>query len=353
MKRALLCTAAVCFLLAPAGLAQTSAEYSPPRTADGHPDFHGVWTNASLTKVERVPEFKDLVISADQARQWERDAAAIGAQDSAPTDPSKGAPEAGTDPEGYNFFWIDPGKSVGQVNGEYRSSWIVDPPNGRVPYTPAGRAAMMKPLATFNSYDNPEERIPIERCLIGFGSTGGPPMLNALYNNHHMIVQTPDAIAINVEMIHDTRIIHMNGEHKPTDLPRYLGSSVGRWEGDTLVVETTGFKPLESLRVDWGVLVYIPPDAKVTERFTLISDEQFLYQFMVEHPTAYTQPWKGELTFRRSPANIYEYACHEGNYSVPNILGGARAQEREGRTSTRTSPRGRLDRPAPTDTKPR
>ena len=346
MKRLLLTSAAVCLLLAPAAFAQTGEAWSPPRTPDGSPDFQGVWTNASLTKIERVPEFKELVISTEEARQWERDAATVGAQDSAPTDPGAGAPPAGEDPAGYNFFWIDPGKTVGRVNGEYRSSWIVDPPNGRVPYTPAGRTAMMRPLATFNSYDNPEERIPIERCLIGFGSTGGPPMLNALYNNHHMIVQTPDAIAINVEMIHDTRIVRMDGVRNPAAVPQYLGSSIGRWDGDTLVVETTGFKPMESLRLDWGVMVYIPPDAKVTERFTLTSQNEFLYQFTVEHPTAYTQPWSGELVFHRSPNNIYEYACHEGNYAVPNILGGARAQEREGRTSTRTSPPARLDRPS-------
>lgn len=346
MNRLLVTVAAIGLLLAPAAFAQSNG-WTPPRTPDGRPDFQGVWTNASLTKVERMPEFKQLVLTQEEARQWERDAAAVGALDSAPTDPNAGAPEAGEDPEGYNFFWIDPGKTVGKVNGEYRSSWITDPPSGRVPYTPAGRAEMMKPLSIFNSFDNPEERIPIERCLIGFGSTGGPPMLNALYNNHHMIVQTPGAIAINVEMIHDTRIIRMDGEHNPAAVPQYLGSSVGHWDGDTLVVETTGFKKLESLRVDWGVLVYIPPDAKVTERFTLINQDEFLYQFTVEHPTAYSQPWKGELTFKRSPDEIYEYACHEGNHSVPNILGGARAMEREGRTGIRTSPRGRLDRPDP------
>ncbi len=129
-----------------------------------------------------------------------------------------------------------------------------------MPYTPAGRAAMMKPVATYNKYDNPEERIPIERCLIGFASTGGPPMLNALYNNHQQIIQTPDNIAINVEMIHDTRIIRMNGEHNPDNVRQYLGTSVGKWDGDTLVVETTGFKPLEAIRVDFGLFVYISPD---------------------------------------------------------------------------------------------
>ncbi len=319
-----------------------------PRTPDGKPDFQGVWTNASITRLERVPEFKELVISEADAKQWEKDAAAVGAADTAPTDPSKGAPAAGEDPAGYNFFWIDPGKKVGKVNGTYRSSWITDPPNGKVPYTPAGRVAMMKPVATFNKYDNPEERIPIERCLVGFASTGGPPMLNALYNNHHQIIQTPDTIAINVEMVHDTRIIRMNGKHNPSEIRQYLGTTVGRWEGDTLVTETVGFKPMEAVRVDFGLFVYVSPDAKVTERFTLTNKDEILYQFTVEDPVAYTQPWKGELTFRRSPDRIYEYACHEGNYSVPNILGGAREMEREGRKQpVITSGIGRLDRPTP------
>jgi hypothetical protein len=330
------------------GSAFAQTAFSPSRTPDGKPDFQGVWTNASITRLERVPEFRDLVISEAEAKQWEADAAAVGAADSAPTDPSKGAPAAGEDPAGYNFFWIDPGRQVGKVNGQYRSSWITDPPDGKVPYTPAGRIAMMKPLATFNAYDNPEERIPIERCLIGFASTGGPPMLNALYNNHHQIIQTPDAIAINVEMIHDTRIIRMDGAHNPSAVRQYLGSTVGRWEGDTLVTETAGFKPMEAVRLDFGLFVYVSPDAKVTERFTLVNKDEIHYAFSVEDPVAYTQPWKGELSFRRSPDRIFEYACHEGNYSVPNILGGARALERAGRSQPKvTNSVGRLDRPAP------
>jgi hypothetical protein len=336
------CAVASAVLASPA-LAQAGGD-ALPRTPEGKPDFQGVWTNASLTRLERVPEYKTLVLTKEQAEQWETEAASVAAGDSARTDPSEGAPDAGTDPEGYNFFWIDPGTRVGKVKGEYRSSWLTDPPNGRVPYTPAGRAAMMKSLSTFNSYDNPEERMAIERCLIGFASTGGPPMLNALYNNHQQIIQTPDAIAINVEMIHDTRIIRMDGDHNPSAVRQYLGNSVGHWEGDTLVVDTVGFKQLEAVRVDFGLLLYVSPDSKVTERFTLTGPDEILYQFTVADPVAYTQPWTGELTFHRSPDRLYEYACHEGNYSVPNILGGARAMERENRKPAVTAPRGRIDR---------
>jgi len=341
--RALVCIA-TSFAIAATATAQV------PRTKEGKPDFQGVWSNASITRLERVPEFKTLEISEADAKKWEEDAATVGAADQAATDPSKGAPAANEDPAGYNFFWIDPGKKVGKVNGTYRSSWITDPATGKIPYTQAGRTAMMKPVSTMNMYNNPEERVPIERCLIGFGSTGGPPMLNVLYNNHQQIIQTPDAIAINVEMIHDTRIIRMNGKHNPGDVRQYMGNTVGRWEGDTLVTETVGFKPMEAVRMDFGLFVYVSPDSKVTEHFTLQDPDTILYQFTVEDPVAYTQPWKGELTFHRSKERLYEYACHEGNYAVPNILGGARQMEREGRKQpVITSSIGRLDRPSETN----
>lgn len=345
MKRLLVVCAAGLAVSSGAAFAQAK---SLPRTPDGKPDFQGVWTNASITKIERPAEFKELVISEADAKQWEKDAASVGAADQAATDPSKGAPAKGEDPAGYNFFWIDPGKQVGKVNGAYRSSWITDPPNGKVPYTPAGRMAMMKPVSTYNLYDNPEERIPIERCLIGFASTGGPPMLNALYNNHHQFIQTRDALAINIEMVHDTRILRIDGKHNPAEIRQYLGNSVAHWEGDTLVAETVGFKPLEAVRVDFGVFIYISPDAKVTEHFTLANKDEIHYQFTVEDPVAYSQPWKGELTFRRSPDRLFEYACHEGNYAEEHILSGARAMEREKRKQpVITNSIGRLDRPAP------
>lgn len=341
--RSLLCAlASGTMLLTAAAHAQTAD--SIPRTPYGKPDFQGVWTNSSLTRLERPPEFKALVLSDAEAKDWEAEAARIAAADNAPTDQTLGGPDSGEDPEGYNYFWIDPGTGVGKVKGEFRSSWLVDPPSGKVPYTAAGRQAMMKEVATYNSYDNPEERIPIERCLTGFASTGGPPMLNALYNNHHQIIQTPDAIAINVEMVHDTRIIRIDGEHNPPEIRQYLGTTVGRWEGDTLVTETVGFKPKEAVRVDFGFFAYVSSDAKVTERFTMVGPDEIFYEFTVADPVAYTQPWKGELTFRRSPDRIYEYACHEGNYSVRNILAGAREMERQGIKPAVTRPRARIDR---------
>ncbi len=349
MKQILVCAAAL--LMTPlAAYAQTGRAFSPPRTPAGHPDFQGTWTNASLTRLERVPEFKSLVISTEDAIKWEKDAASVAAADSAVTDPGKGAPAAGEDPAGYNYFWIDPGKHVGMVNGEYRSSWITDPENGKVPYTRDGRAAMMKAVSTFNRFDNPEERIPIERCLIGFGSTGGPPMLNVLYNNHQQIIQTPDAIAINIEMVHDTRIIRIDGKHRPgrcAPVPRQHHRALGgRYAcGGNGRLQAAGKHPCRLRPVSLHVArceSHRAVPAREQGRDSRISSPS-------RTPATYTQPWSGELTFRRSPERIYEYACHEGNYSVPNILGGAREMERTHRKAAVTPPIGRLDRPAKTN----
>ena len=150
MRFSVLCTAAA---LISCGAAYAQAGGPIPRTTEGKPDFQGVWTNSSITRLERVPEFKDLVISEADAKQWEMDAASVAAADNAPTAQDKGAPEVGDDSAGYNNFWIDPGRQVGKINGTYRSSWITDPPNGKVPYTPAGRAAMMKTVSTYNMFD--------------------------------------------------------------------------------------------------------------------------------------------------------------------------------------------------------
>ncbi len=203
---------------------------------------------------------------------------------------------------------------------------------------------MMKEVSTYKFFDNPEERITIECCLIGFASIGGQPMLNELYNNHQQIIQTAYAIAIKIEKVHDTRIVRMNGEHNPPAVTQYLGATVGHWEGDTLVTDTVGFKPKEAVRVDFGLFAYVSSDAKVTERFAVSNPDEILYEFTVLDPVAYSQPWKGELTFRRSPDRIYEYACHEGSHSVPNILAGAREMDRQGSKPAVTRQRARIDR---------
>ena len=319
---------ALAIALAPAALAQST--YQPPRTADGKPDFNGFWTNTSLTSLERSGQFKSLAIPEADAKRIEAGRAAADARASLPTDPNSGAPKAGSDVGGYNNFYVDAGTHFAKINGEIRSSWIVDPPNGKIPYSDAGKKVFEENLHFVrNTFDGPESRPMAERCLVGFGSTGGPPMINVMYNNTYQFLQTPEHVVVVVEMNHDARIIPMTDRVDQRN-PQWLGNSKGRWEGDTLVVETTNFNPGESLRTFFANSFYLSPDGKVTERFTRVADDEILYEFTVEDPKIYTQPWKAQMPMRQSPGQMFEYACHEGNYSLPGILAGAREDERRG-----------------------
>jgi hypothetical protein len=245
-----------------------------------------------------------------------------------PTDPNAPPPPKGSGVGGYNSFWGDAGERLAMIDGEYRTSWIVDPKDGQLPYTEKGLALFESTReVTRNNMDGPEVRPMAERCIIGFGSTGGPPMLNVMYNNNYQIVQGPDTVMILVEMNHDARIIRMNAEHRSKSVRPWLGDSIGWWEDDTLVVETTNFNPGESLRLYYGSSFYISEDATVTERLTRVSDHELLYEFTVDDPEIYTRPWRAEMVFNATEGPIYEYACHEGNYALPNILGGARQEE--------------------------
>jgi hypothetical protein len=188
--------------------------------------------------------------------------------------------------------------------------------------------------AQSRNFDGPEVRSLGERCIVGYGSSGGPPMLNVLYNNNYQIVQSPGYVVIVVEMNHDARIIRLGGEHLPQSVRPWMGDSVGRWEGDTLVVETTNLNPHQGFTADIRHRLYVPPDAKVTERFTRVASDEILYEFKVEDAKAYTQAWRGEIPMRATKGPMYEYACHEGNYSLRNILSGARAREGNGRTGS-------------------
>ena len=315
-----------------AGAADAQA-YKAPRNAFGQPDFSGVWTNASLTNLVRPAQFKTATIPEAQARAIEQGRARAVAAQSRPTDPKLGAPASGQDPGGYNNFWTDPGATLGRISGEVRTSWIVDPADGQLPYTPSGKKLMDDTLyKARNTFDGPEARPLGERCILGFGSTAGPPMLNVLYNNNYQIQQAKDAVVIVVEMNHDARIIRLTDRKHPKDAIRqWMGDSFGWWEGDTLVVETTNFQPGESLRPYFGNSIFISMGGKVTERFTRISAGQILYEFQVDDPTVYSKPWKAQMPLNASKGPVYEYACHEGNYALPGILGGARRAEAEGR----------------------
>ncbi len=306
--------------------------WAVPRTTDGRPDLQGVWTNTSLTTLERGAQFKTATLTPEEAETIARRSAERTAAGARPTDPSSGAPPRGQGVGGYNNVYIDSGSRMATVRGEVRTAWVVDPPDGRLPYTADGRkiyeADLMKRR---NTFDGPEIRPLGERCVVGYGSTAGPPMINVLYNNNYQIVQTPDAVMILVEMNHDARIIRMDAAHRTNAIKPWMGDSVGRWEGDTLVVETVNMHPQESLRTNTNVTFYISPEAKITERFTRVAEDEILYEFSVDDPQIFSKTWRAEMPLRREPGQqVFEYACHEGNYSLPGILAGARADERRG-----------------------
>jgi len=299
--------------------------YEPPRTPEGRPDFQGTWSNASITTLQRAARYEHLVIPPEDLARFTAEHPQNVRQ---ATDDNLQPGELldGSDLQmgrGYNAFWIDPGAQYGLVRGEYRTSWIIDPPDGRIPYSEQGQQLRQQYRAQWVNNDGPEGRSLGERCLIGFGSTGGPPMLNVLYNNNYRIVQTEGYLMIMVEMNQDARIIPIDGEHRPDNWQRWLGDSVGRWDGDTLVVETRHLHPQQAQSGS----VNLSEQGVVIERFTRYSDDQILYEFTVEDPVYYTQPWHGEMSFNTTDERIFEYACHEGNYGLPGILVGARRAE--------------------------
>ncbi len=303
-------------------------DYEPPRMADGTPSFDGIWSKASLTALERTPEWPNLVLTAEEALIIERGNAEFMAAGDAPTDPNEGAPKAGDDIGGYNSFWFDQGDSLGVVNGEYRSSWIVDPANGKIPYSANGMKILGEWRAkSRGNFDDPEIRPNGERCTVGFGSSGTPPMLNVLYNNHIQFFQTPDVVSILAEMNHNARMVRMGGEFRSKAMNQWVGDSIGRWEGDTLVVETTNFHKGSSSRGAIRHFLYLQPTSHVEERFTRVADDTIFYEFIVTDPELFTQPWKGEMPLWAAEGPIYEYACHEGNHALPGILRGARVKE--------------------------
>ena len=341
-----------------------------PGTPGGRPDLSGTYDTATLTPLQRPQRFGARgTLTAEEAALVETDPGALrtlfsiapsgsderrearvaetGEQEAeqvAPPVGGDGSTGAAGNVGGYNTFWIDRGTGVFQIDGEWRTSIITDPPDGRrPPLTDAARARMAERARFFRPntgtawwldddldapgpYDDPEIRPLAERCLLGFGSVGGPPMLPVLYNNLKKIVQTEDHVLIHVEMVHDARIVRMNQEHAPPEIRSWLGDSVGRWEGDTLVVDTTNFN-------DTPALGGASRNLHVVERFTRISPDALLYQFTVEDPTVWTAPWSGEYVWPATGDRVYEYACHEANYSFRGILGGARILEEDARAA--------------------
>ena len=302
---------------------------NPNKTWYGDPNLQGIWTNATLTTLERPKHFKTLEVNEEEARSAANKASA----DTFAYDNQylKGeTPKAGRDVGGYNTAWMDPGEELFQLFGKYRTSIIAYPKNGKVPWDreKANKFFQQRRKDRSKRRDHPELRGVGERCVVGFGSSGGPPMMNVLYNNHYQIVQSPGYVMIMAEMVHDARIIRLDGKHPTESISHWLGDSIGHWDGNTLVVETTNFNPQHTFRAGLRHFFAITPGAIVTERFTRISKDQILYRFYIDDPDIYSQVWAGEMPLRSVEDKIYEYACHEGNYSMANILAGAREEEK-------------------------
>ena len=319
----------LCALLVATPAVAGPGEYRVPRTAHGAPDLEGVWTNTSVTMLQRPPNIKALEPTDAEAAMMEAGFAKMveSLTSDAPIDPATPAPPVAKDVDNSDFIEMD--MRLARIDGRRRSSWIVEPADGRLPFTDAGRAAAREARRD-KGYDGPEVRPNEERCLTSIGSSEGPPMMNAAFNGHYRIVQTRDHVAIHAEMNNDVRIIRLTDHTRPHAAIRpWMGDSIGWWEGDTLVVETTNLHPRSHIGALGGGFTY-SPEARLTERFTRKAKDLILYEFAVVDPVNLTRPWRAEMPMRTAKGPIYEYACHEGNYSLGNILGGARAEERAG-----------------------
>ncbi|MBL8555249.1 MAG: hypothetical protein JNL41_13285 [Phenylobacterium sp.] len=307
-------------------VAATAAEaqtYRAPRTAYGQPDLQGQWDNDSMTILQRPKGFAALVATPYEAAAYE--ARRFGRYDKviAPVDPNAPAPELDNVQDDDRF---EKPNGLARVLGEIRSSQIVDPADGRLPFTPQSRAAAEKALKDEEVYDDPEARPFDERCLLGGGGGVAAPITN---RDHLLIVQTRDAVVLSGEQNHEVRIIRLNTPHLPAVIRPWMGDSVGRWEGDTLVVETANLSPNDRWRWNAGDWIPLSSGARIVERFARTAPAELIYSFVVEDPANYTQAWRGEHPYRASTARTFEFACHEGNYALANILAGGRAKDRE------------------------
>jgi len=343
-------------VLALISLTAVSTAQTVRRMPDGHPDLQGTYDLATMTPVERFPG-DPPVLSKEQAEKLQKAEADRRSVNATKLDPNRPQLPVGGDKStgksyfeileklgggpvgGYDRLWLNQGTAYFTVDGQIRTSIVIDPPNGHVP--PFNAAAKKRHANAFGlptsdegeqsqnvnaasrpgEYDDPELRPLSERCLLGFGSTSGPPALpDYFYNDLHQIVQTPDTIMILTEMIHDARIVRMNAQHLPQNIRRWMGDSVGRWEGDTLVIDTTNFT--EKTRFHGST-----ENLHVVERLKRLDDKTLLYRFTVEDPQTWDQSWTGEMTWPATNQPILEYACHEGNYALGDVMRGARVQE--------------------------
>jgi hypothetical protein len=314
--------------IATAGVA---GPYHAPRTSYGAPDLGGDWTNLSLTDFERPKTFKGLIATDDEtAAAITKFHNRIDGIKPTPKPGEKTPPASGDELGQATSEFPDRDVDLLKIHGQHRSSILVEPADGQMPYTEAGKA-LVKAAEDADDHDfsGPEVRMPDERCIDGTSSSSGPPMIGEPQNTNYKIVQTRGEIAILSEMIHDVRIVHMGDRHAAVPTHPHMGDSIGWWEGDTLVIETVDQNLISAPRFVGPHLLYVSPQAKVTERLTRISPGEILYGFTIEDPAVYSHTLRGEMMLRATKAPQYEYACHEGNYALENILAGARATERE------------------------
>ncbi len=326
---ALAIIAAAASLAAPPAVAQSSDDTAPSmpmRTPDGQPDISGIYTFRTLTPLQRPNALAEKeTLDPEEAAQFEASERVRLNRDL--FDPETGAPSAGyqSRSEGgvlsYNEFWYERGV---ELTSDKRTSLVVDPPDGRIPYTGEfAREQRVRQLNLRNGFaDHYTDRSLGDRCIMG--SNSGPPMRPGSYNNNVHIFQAPGYVALLNEHIHNVRIIPIAQPH--LDIPQWVGSSRGRWEGETLVVETKNF--LRETNFSGS-----SRDTYLIEKFTRVDADTVMYEFTIEDPNNYTRPWTTIIPFRRTDGVLYEYACHEGNYGLTGILAGARNKNTQKVTS--------------------
>ena len=306
-------------LLTVAALAPLAAQtrFAAPRTPEGHPDLQGIWNFSTITPIERPAEFAEKPYLTD-AETKEYEARMLQRNNRDTRDSNREADVGGA----YNEFWFDRGVHMVSVNGKTPTSLIVTPPDGKLPALTAdgeARAAARAEARRLHATDGPEDRSLPERCLL---FNAGPPLLSGPYNNYVQLFQTRDHVAIFNEMVHDVRIVPLDGRpHLPAAVRLWQGDPRGRWDGNTLVVETTNFTNKTNVRGSGEHL-------RLVERFTRTGANTLHYEFTLDDPASFTKPWSAALPMAKTDDRIYEYACHEGNYAMTGILRGARAGER-------------------------
>jgi hypothetical protein len=291
--------------------ASAQAAYVAPRTSFGAPDLEGVWSSQTATPLERPASFEGPTTTVEKAAAF-----VIASPEAFQADTSDGVGARVSE-------WWEFGTQMTRINGEIRTSLIVDPPNGKMPYSATGLAILAAAqAAVFKNFDGPESRPATERCLAGGSGATGAPLFVPRYNANYQMVQTPNYLVLSMEAGREARIIRINAPRQPPAMRRWMGDSIARWDGDTLVVETVGFVAGDTFKPSAPILV--SANAYVTERFTRVSAEEILYRYTVDDPETFTQAWTAEMILHATTARMFEYACHEANYSLAGMLAGGR-----------------------------